>query len=141
VALVVAEEEVRMVELPKDVRALLEARNYAHLATVMKDGAPQSVAGDRILVGTGQGTAKARNSRRDPRVALSITDRANPYRTAMIRGRVVEQRPDEDCRVMDVISRKYTGEPFPIRGPGRIALVIEPESVRYLELPFTHRSE
>jgi PPOX class probable F420-dependent enzyme len=134
-----------MVELPTEVRALLEAPNYAHLATVMKDGAPQSVAvwvgleGDRILVGTGHDTAKARNSRRDPRVALSITDQANPYRSAMIRGRVVEQRPDQDCQVMDVISRKYTGEPFPIRGPGRIALVIEPGSVRYLELPFTHR--
>jgi PPOX class probable F420-dependent enzyme len=137
---------MRIVELPKEVRALLEAPNYGHLATLMRDGAPQSVAvwvgleGNRLLVGTGHGTAKARNTRRDPRVALSITDRANPYRTAMIRGRVVEQRPDEDCRVMDVISRKYTGEPFPIRGPGRIALVIEPESVRYLELPFTHRS-
>jgi PPOX class probable F420-dependent enzyme len=136
---------MRMIELPKDIRALLEAPNYAHLATVMKDGAPQSVAvwvgleGDRILVGTGHDTAKARNSRRDPRVALSITDQANSYRSAMIRGRVVEQRPGEDCRAMHVISRKYTGEPFPIRGPGRIVLVIEPEHVRHLELPFTHR--
>jgi PPOX class probable F420-dependent enzyme len=132
-------------ELTPEVRALLEAPNYAHLATAARDGSPRSVAvwvgleGDRILVGTGRDSTKARITRRDPRVAISITDRDNPYKTAMIRGRVIEQRPDEDSAVMDEISRKYTGEPFPIRGPGRIALVIEPEQVRYLALPFTHR--
>ncbi len=57
----------------------------------------------------------------------------------MIRGRVVEQRPDEDGAVMDALARKYTGEPFPMRGPGRIVLVIEPDHVRYRALPFTHR--
>ena len=132
-------------ELSPEVRALLEAPNYAHLATVARDGSPRSVAvwvgleGDRILIGTGRDSTKARIARRDPRVAISVTDHDNPYKTAMIRGRVVEQRPDEDGAVMDAIARKYTGEPFPMRGPGRIALVIEPEHVRYLALPFTHR--
>jgi PPOX class probable F420-dependent enzyme len=133
------------VPLTPEVRRLLDSPNYAHLATLRKDGSPQSIAvwvgleGGSILVGTGYDTGKARHTRRDPRVSLSITDRENPYKTATVRGRVVEQRPDEDCVVMDAIARKYTGEAFPFRGKGRIALVIEPDEVRYSELPFTHR--
>ncbi len=68
-----------------------------------------------------------------------MVDRENPYRQAMIRGRVVEQRPDADCAIMNEISPKYTSEFFLMTGPERIVLVIEPEWSRYLELPFTHR--
>ncbi len=56
--------------------------------------------------------------RHDPRVAMSVTDPANPYRRAVIQARVVEVRPDEGCRYMDPISVKYTNAPFPSRGPG-----------------------
>jgi hypothetical protein len=41
--------------------------------------------------------------------------------------------------VMDPISRKYTGKPFPFRDPeGRVALVIEVEKARHAKLPFEH---
>ena len=127
------------------VRRLLTGPNYVHLATLMKDGAPTSVpvwvglAGDHILVGTGSGSPKARNTRRDPRVALSVTDLQDPYKAALIRGRVIEQRPDEDNAIMDKVAIKYTGKPFPIRGPDRIVLVVEPEHVIYRALPFEHK--
>ena len=62
--------------------------------------------------------------RRDPRVALSVIDRDNPYRMAALQGRVIEERPDESCRLMDPISIKYTGAPFPSRGPDRVCFVI-----------------
>jgi PPOX class probable F420-dependent enzyme len=111
----------------------------------MADGSPQSVPvwvgreGDRILVCTGEGSLKARNTRRDPRVALSIVDLGDPYREAQLRGRVVERRPDPTLEFMDPISHKYTGKPFPFRDPaGRVALVIEVEKVRYAKLPFEH---
>ena len=131
-------------KLSPEVRALLAAPNYAHLATVAGDGSPRSVAvwvnleGDRILIGAGQNSMKARTTRREPRVAISITDYANPYKTAMILGRVIEQRDDEDGTVMDATARKYTGAPYPWNGPGRRTLVIEPERVLYDELPFEH---
>jgi hypothetical protein len=48
---------------------------------------------------------------------MSVTDTANPFRMAAIQGRVVDVRPDEDCRYMDLISVKYTNAPFPSRGP------------------------
>src|SRR5205807_838867 len=85
----------------------------ALLATLMPDGSPQSVPvwigreGDRIIVCTGENSLKGKNTRRDPRVALSIVDFNNPYMEAQIRGRAVERRPDPDLKVMDPISRKY----------------------------------
>ena len=131
--------------LSDDIKHLLDRPNFAHLATLMPDGSPQSVPvwvgreGDRIVVCTGESSLKATNTRRDPRVALSIVDFHDPYAEAQLRGRVVERRPDEALKLMDPISRKYTGQPFPLRRPeGRVALVIEIEKARYAKLPFQH---
>ena len=130
--------------LSKELTALLDKPNFAHLATLMPDGAPHSDPvwvlreGNRIYIGTGETTLKAKNTRRDPRIALSIVDRENPYEEAQFRGRVVEHREDNDMKIMDRISHKYTGKDFPFGrgGPGRVALVIELERARYLKLPF-----
>jgi PPOX class probable F420-dependent enzyme len=131
--------------LSAEIRTLLDRPNFAHLATLMPDGSPQSAPvwvtreGDRILVTTGDGSLKARNARRDPRVALSITDMADPYSEAQLRGRVVEWRPDREFVAADAAADKYTGQPFPWRNPdGRVALVIEVDKARYTKLPFTH---
>jgi len=132
-------------QLSNEVKALLDGSNFAHLATLMPDGSPQSVPvwmgreGDRILISTAEGSLKAKNTRRDPRVALSIIDFHDPYKEAQLRGRVVERRPDGDFRYMDAISHKYIGKPFPFRNPeARVALVIEIEKQRYTKLPFEH---
>jgi PPOX class probable F420-dependent enzyme len=131
--------------LSPEIKQLVDRPNFAHLATLMPDGSPQSVPvwvgreGDRLLVCTGEGSLKARNTRRDPRVALSIVDFRDPYAEAQLRGRVVERRPDPNLEIMDPVSRKYTGKPFPFRNPeGRVALVIEVEKARYTKLPFEH---
>jgi PPOX class probable F420-dependent enzyme len=132
--------------LSDDVKALVRGANFAHLATLMPDGSPQNAPvwvdldGDRILVCTGEGSLKARNTRRDPRVAVSIVVYDNPYVEAQIRGRVVERRPDADFTVMDRVSRKYTGKPFPMRdNPAqRLVLIIEVDRVRFTRLPFVH---
>jgi PPOX class probable F420-dependent enzyme len=132
--------------LAPEIKQLLDRPNFAHLATLMPDGSPQSVPvwvgrdGDRILVCTGEGSLKAKNTRRDPRVALSIVDFQDPYREAQLRGRVVERRPDPQLRVMDPISHKYVGKPFPFRDDSstRVALVIEVEKARFAKLPFEH---
>ena len=134
------------IALSDDVKALVRGANFAHLATLMSDGSPQNapvwvdLEGDRILVGTGEGSLKARNTKRDPRVAISIVAYDNPYVEAQIRGRVVERRPDADFAEMDPVSRKYTGKPFPMRdNPAqRLALVIEVDRVRFTRLPFVH---
>ena len=133
------------VPLSAEARALIDRPNFAHLATLMPDGAPQSAPvwvgreGDRLLVCTGEGSLKGRNTRRDPRVAVSIVDFRDPYEEVQLRGRVVERRPDPDLKIMDPVSQKYTGKPFPMRNPeGRVALVIEVDKARYTKLPFSH---
>jgi PPOX class probable F420-dependent enzyme len=131
--------------LSAEARALIDRPNFAHLATLMADGSPQSVPvwvgreGDRLLVCTSEGSLKGRNTRRDPRVALSIVDFHDPYEEVQLRGRVVERRPDPDLKIMDPVSHKYTGKPFPMRSSeGRLALVIEVDKARYTKLPFAH---
>ena len=134
--------------LAPEVRALLDRPNFVHLSTLMSDGSPQNapvwvgLEGDRILIGTGEGSLKAKNMKRDARVALSVVDFHNPYEEAQIKGRVIEIRPDTDFHVMDAISRKYTGKEFPFRNPrGRIAIVVEIEKAKYTKLPFEHTPE
>jgi Pyridoxamine 5'-phosphate oxidase len=77
---------------------------------------------DRLLICTGENSLKAKNTRREPRVALSIIDFHDPYREVQLRGRVVERRLDGDCKYIDAVSDKYTGKLFPFRSPeGRVA--------------------
>ncbi|PYV47274.1 MAG: PPOX class F420-dependent oxidoreductase, partial [Acidobacteria bacterium] len=128
--------------LPGNVKELIDRANFAHLATLMEDGSPHSTPvwvgrdGDRLMIGTSGNSLKARNTKRDPRVAISMIDFKDPYMEAQLRGRVVEHRSDSDLKILDAISVRYTGKPFPMRGyEDRVALVIEIDKVRYLKLP------
>jgi PPOX class probable F420-dependent enzyme len=132
--------------LSPDAKKLIDRPNFAHLANLMPDGSPQSTPiwigreGERLVICTSDGSLKGKNTRRDPRVALSIVDFDDPYSEVQIRGRVVERRPDPELKTMDPISHKYVGKPFPFRSyEGRVALIIEVEKERYTKLPFEHR--
>ena len=127
----ISSERAGVVAIPAEVRKLLDAPNYVHLSTLRADGSPRGwvvwvgLEGERVLICTDDSTWKAKDMRRDPRVALSVVDSTNPYRMAAIQGRVVEVRLDPECRYMDPIALKYTSAPFPYRGPGRVCFVIE----------------
>jgi PPOX class probable F420-dependent enzyme len=130
--------------LPDDVRALFTGPNFAHLATLLPDGSPHSVAvwadveDDRVYFFTQPQTRKARNLARDGRVALSAVDRANPYRTAHLRGRVAATLEGEAAlTLIDRLAHKYTGAPFPLRS-GTVYLV-EVERAGSMTLPFRER--
>jgi PPOX class probable F420-dependent enzyme len=131
--------------LSPEVIQMIDRPNFAHLATLMPDGSPQSAPvwigrdGDHLLVCTSDSSLKGKNTKRDPRVALSIVDFKNPYEEVQIRGHVVERRPDPELKILDPIAHKYTGKPFAMRNSeGRIALIIQVEKARYLKLPFEH---
>src|ERR1700746_381743 len=68
------------IPIPEDVRELLKAPNYVHLSTLRADGSPRNwvvwvgVEGDHVLVCTSDATWKAKDMRRDPRVALSVCE-------------------------------------------------------------------
>jgi PPOX class probable F420-dependent enzyme len=119
--------------LDPDVRHLLDGTPLAHLATVLPDGSPHTVPlwvgthGDQVVFLTGPGSRKARNLRRDPRVAMSLAPADSPFRPVIIRGRVVEWiEGNAAWEIIDQISTKYTGAPYP-RGEERIVAVVEVE--------------
>jgi PPOX class probable F420-dependent enzyme len=119
--------------LPDDVRTLFDAPNQAHVATLLPDGSPHSVPvwvgveGDHIAFLTSPRSRKARNLDDDPRVAISLTDRDRPFVMATVRGRVVERVDgDEAWRIIDRISDKYTGGPYPLR-EDRVVFLVSPE--------------
>ncbi len=78
------------------VRELLEGANFVSLATLMGDGAPHAttvwatVEDGRPCFFTQPALVKARNVARDPRVAITVVDRENPYRSGQLRGAVTE---------------------------------------------------
>jgi PPOX class probable F420-dependent enzyme len=116
--------------LQPDVRRVLDGASIAHLASVLPDGAPHAVPvwvgthGDRIAILTGPHTRKARNLRRDPRVALSLTAADNPFQPVLIRGRVVEWiEGDAAWEIVDRIATKYLGGPYPRDERRDIALI------------------
>jgi PPOX class probable F420-dependent enzyme len=130
--------------LSTEIKQLIDRPNFAHFATLMPDGSPNATPvwigreGDRIVICTSETSLKAKNTKRDPRIAISIVDFNNPYEELQIRGRVVERRPEPQLKTLDGYSHKYTGKPFPFRDPGQIALIIEVEKARYEKLPFQH---
>lgn len=119
--------------LNPDLRDVLDGTSIAHVATVLPDGAPHSVPvwvgthGDHVAILTGPGSRKARNLRRDPRVALSLTPVDNPFQPVIVRGRVAEWlEGDEAWEIIDRIATKYIGGPYP-RDEERVVVLIEPE--------------
>ena len=87
----------RIVEmtLPDDLLALLRAKSTCYIATLMKDGSPQltqvwvDTDGEHVIVNSVDTHLKVRNLRRDPRVAVTISDPAHPGGFYQVRGRAI----------------------------------------------------
>lgn len=129
-------------QMSKDILPLFTDKNLAYVATLMKDGSPQITptwvdvdeSQSTILVNTAKGRVKQKNLARDPRVAVAIVDRNNPYNVATIRGKVIEQTTEGADAHIDKMAKKYLGvDSYPGRSPGeeRIILKIRPEKISH----------
>jgi len=104
-----------MVKLTPEQRALLEAPNFAHFVTLMKDGSPQVTPvwvdydGEFVIINTAEGRQKPRNLVRDNRVALSVIDQDNPYKYIQVRGKVAETTTTGARDHIEMLCRKYRG--------------------------------
>ena len=128
--------------LEAQVAELFGGGHVVHLATIRPDGAPQSrplwtiVHDGNVVFFTQPSSPKARDVARDPRVALSVTDRANSYRSAWLRGRVAEVIEGEAAlAIIDRISDAYIGAPFPMRSGS--VYVVETLAQGTATLPFS----
>jgi len=127
-----------LAQIPDSHRDILVGQNFAHIATLGPDGAPQTspvwvdVDGNDVLFNSAEGRQKVRNLDRDPRVALSVHDSGNPYRYIEIRGKVVEKTHEGADAHIDKMAQKYLGEDkYPWKSPNeqRVIYRIRPEHI------------
>ncbi len=126
-----------MVALDEHAKKLIDGKNFASVATTMPDGSPQVAPvwiereDDVIVINATTSRQRYRNLKRDPRVAVSIYDQANPYSRAIIFGKAVEitKKGAEDH--IDKLSVKYTGQKYSYHRTDdpRVIIRITPERV------------
>jgi PPOX class probable F420-dependent enzyme len=121
--------------LPGELREFLEEPNPAVIGTVDPDGSPHTAAtwyvveDGHVLVNMGDTRKRLEYMRQDPRVSITITGTGDDwYRQVTLRGRAVEIEDDADLELIDRLSRRYTGEPYPRRQQHRVNARIEIES-------------
>lgn len=119
-------------------RKLLDDKNFAHIATVDENGAPQVTPvwiefdGTHVLFNTEEKRAKVKHLKKNPRVALSVLNAENPYQYIEIRGSVVEVTAEGADAMIDRLAKKYLGQDkYPFNKPGDVRVVVKiiPEKV------------
>jgi PPOX class probable F420-dependent enzyme len=107
-----------MAPLTGKVRALFDGRNFAVLSTIEPDGKPHSTVvwvtrdGDDLVFALPKSRRKTANLYRDPRAAVAIFDPASPYESVQVQGTAYLE-DDPDGKLIDELSHKYTGGPYP----------------------------
>jgi PPOX class probable F420-dependent enzyme len=125
------------VTLPDAAKAVLDAPEFATIATVEPSGQPHlSVVwvardGDDVLVSTVRGRRKHRNLERDPRATVLAYLKDDPYRYVEVRGTatMVDAGGPE---LIEALSQKYRGLPYTAdEGTGNVRVVVRitPEKV------------
>jgi PPOX class probable F420-dependent enzyme len=126
------------VHLPDDLVALLRTPAIGFIATSMPDGSPQltevwlDTDGEHVIVNSVTTHVKVRNIERDPRVAVAIADPSDPSSYFQVRGRVVRRTTEGGAEHIEMLSRKYSGAPYPWYGGRqqvRVILTIEADRV------------
>jgi PPOX class probable F420-dependent enzyme len=105
--------------MDEKIRNLLRAPNFAHIATVRRDGSAAvtpvwvDLQGDLALVNGMAGRAWPRNLVRDPRVTLSVSALANPYECATLRGHALDPTTDDAEDHFHQLFKKYRNRTLP----------------------------
>ena len=116
------------IALSEETVRLLDGKNYAVLATLNRDGSPQTSViwvgrdGGDVLFSTVEGRVKHRNMVRDPRVSVTVIDAADPENYVELRGRV-SMTPDIGRRLDTQLSWKYDGKDPGEDRPGAVRVV------------------
>jgi PPOX class probable F420-dependent enzyme len=126
------------VTLTDEQRKLLDAKNFAHIATIDPSGNPQVTPvwieydGTHVLFNTEEKRAKTKHMRENPRIAICVSNAENPYHYIEIRGNVVEITTEGADAMIDRLAMKYMGkEKYPFNKPDDVRVVVKvaPEKV------------
>lgn len=118
-----------MGSLPDAAKRWLDDKAFVSLATVNRDGSPQSTVhwvardGDDILLSTVRGRRHANNVERDPRVSVLLIA-PDPYKYLEVRARAIVTE-EGGRELIDDLMEKYRGRrPYPWDRPDAVRLVI-----------------
>lgn len=104
--------------VPERFRDLLQSKVLGHLATIGASGRPQVNPvwfisdGSEILLSIKPETAKYRNLRANPAVAMSILDPERQFRYVEMRGEVVAFELFENLSWVNQLALKYTSAEY-----------------------------
>ena len=119
-------------------RRIIEAPNYASVATLMPDGSPHVSTvwidhdGDDVVFNSAEGRVKVNNIHRDGRVAISVFDLHDPDEQVVVRGTVVDITTQGADEHIDFLAKKYLGaDSYPWRDPDqqRVIVRVRPDRV------------
>ena len=124
----------------EDVSKLFSGRNLVFIATLSKDNSPHLTPvwadmdekEELVLINSFEGSAKVRNVRRDPRVALSIVETHNTYKMVSMKGKVVDITMNDADNHLHKLAKKYLGiGKYYYRKPSqkRVIIKIKPEKI------------
>ena len=129
-----------MPKLSPDQVRLLNPPNFATVSTVMPDGGPEATLvwvesdAEHVYFNTAMHRLKARNLRRDSRVAVTAFDPVDPYNGVAVRGRA-ELILEGAHEHIERVARAYTGKPFRQLGPGEVRVIVKitPERIHVMQ--------
>ena len=122
--------------------SILNKKGFAHLATLMPDGSPQTtpvwfdVENGFIRINTAIDRLKDRNMKVRSQIALSIQDPDNPYSYVAIRGTVEERTTKGADDHIDALAMKYLEmDKYPYRTNEEVRVIyrIKPVKVSGME--------
>jgi PPOX class probable F420-dependent enzyme len=122
------------------VRELLEAKNFAHVATIRKSGTPLVVPvwvdtdGTHVLLNSASERAWPANLRREGKVGINVMNLENPYEYVSIDGTLAEDTTEGADEHIDALAKKYMDlDEYPLRRDDetRVILKIEPQRIRH----------
>jgi len=122
--------------IPDDLVYLLTTDHIGSFSALRPDGGIATYLmwvdwdGEHVLTSSPVGSHKGRHWRADPQVSVSVVDHYDDWRSVIVRGRVIDIRPDEDLAFIDRMSERYTGAPYRRRDSAREVFVIQPDHIR-----------
>jgi PPOX class probable F420-dependent enzyme len=118
-------------ELTHEQERLILDQNFAAVGTIMPDGSPHvtilwvDVRDGLVWLNTATPRQKPANLARDPRIAVTVWDAADPYRWVQVRGVAVETTREGADDHIRWLNRKYHGDDDFSFTPGEQRLIVK----------------